>query len=34
MPTSRAIPTKVDVLGYFETLSNEGRWGPTTNAER
>ena len=28
MPTSRAIPTEADVLGYFETLSNEGRWGP------
>ena len=27
MPTSRAIPTEADVLGYFDTLSNEGRWG-------
>ena len=27
MPTSQAIPAEADVLAYFDTLSNEGRWG-------
>ncbi|MGH3484390.1 MAG: cyclase family protein, partial [Nocardioidaceae bacterium] len=27
MTAERAMPTQEDVLGYFSTLSNWGRWG-------
>lgn len=27
MTTQRPMPTQDDVLGYFDTLSNWGRWG-------
>ncbi|MEI4420390.1 hypothetical protein V9056_10815, partial [Streptococcus agalactiae] len=27
MTVGRAMPTQEDVLGYFDTLSNWGRWG-------
>ncbi|WP_433020635.1 cyclase family protein [Kribbella sp. CA-294648] len=27
MPEGRSVPTQDDVLGYFDTLSNWGRWG-------
>src|SRR6185436_11881798 len=32
MADERPVPSEAEVLGYFESCSNWGRWGPDDNA--